>query len=84
MIYFQVFKRKQLAICLNNPRFDYLDFVLLGFSSKMVSEIVNSGTDETSKYNNKMKNFFAKTDTQYRKRYHSGDKTYFGHEFINS
>ena len=74
-------KRKQLAILnLNNPSFDYLDFVLLGFSSKMVSEIVNSGTDETSNYKNKMKNFFVKTNTQYRKRYHSCDKPYFGHE----
>ena len=72
MIYFQVFKRKQLAILsLNNPSFDYLDFVLLGFSSKMVSEIVNSGTGETSNYRNKMKNSFDKTNTQYRKRYHS-------------
>ena len=28
----------------------YLDFVLLGFSSSMVLEIVNSGTDEPSNY----------------------------------
>ena len=28
----------------------YLDFVLFGFSSSMVSEIVNSGTDEPSNY----------------------------------
>ena len=70
MIYFQVFGRKQLAILsLNNPSFDYLDFVLPGFSSKTVSEIVNSGTDKPSNYQNKMKSYYAKKDTQYRKRY---------------
>ena len=56
---------------MNNPSFDYLDFVLLGFSSAMVSKTVSSGTDETSNYQNKMNTDRFKTSslTQYRKRY---------------
>ena len=51
---------------MNNPSFDYLDFVLLGFSSAMVSKTVSYGSDETSDYRNKMQ---KSSLTQYRKRY---------------
>ena len=57
---------------MNNPSFDYLDFVLLGFSSAMVSKTVSSGTDESSNYQNKMNYDLFKTSslTQFRKVYH--------------
>lgn len=57
---------------MDNPGFDYLDFVLLGFSSAMVSKTVSSGTDETSNYQHKMSTGLIKTSslTQYRERYH--------------
>ena len=48
----------------------YLDFVLLGFSSEMVSNIHNLGTDEPSNYKNKMvyKNEPYKNRSLHRKR----------------
>ena len=48
----------------------YLDFVLLGFSSEMVSNIHYLGTDEPSNYKNKMvyKNEPYKNRSLHRKR----------------
>ena len=47
----------------------YLDFVLLGFSSEMVSKIVNLGTNEPSNYQSIMvlKSIRARNLSQYRK-----------------
>ena len=67
-----------VSLTVNIPGFDYLDFVLLGFSSSMVSKIVNLGTDEPSNYRNKMNTDFAiwNKKTQHRKHYQILDINY--------
>ena len=50
----------------------YLDFVLLGFSSEMVSKFYNLGTDQPSNYKNKMfyiKEAWHKRSSLHRKHY---------------